>query len=174
MIVKVCGTREAQNITDLSSLEIDMIGFIFYEKSSRYIGKTPPMDVATLPQNRVGVFVNEPIPSLLEKVGLFSLDYIQLHGDESAGFCQNIKSVWPSIKIIKAFSIDDTFDFEKTQAYELYCDYFIFDTKGIKRGAIRNLGVPQLAGVDINSCFEDEPGLKNTDKVSEFVKAIKA
>ena len=57
-IIKVCGMREAQNIRDVESLQrVDMMGFIFYPKSPRYIYELP----AYLPvrARRVGVFVNE-------------------------------------------------------------------------------------------------------------------
>ena len=206
MKVKVCGTRQPSNIQALAALDVDMLGFIFYKKSSRYIGDTAPMDLSTIEQDKVGVFVNEPMPTLLELVGKFSLDYVQLHGDESPAYCQNLKSVWPSVKLIKAFSVDEAFDFASTQAYELYCDYFIFDTKGTQRGgngitfdwkllhsyqgmtpfllsggisaematAIRSLAIPQLAGVDINSCFEEEAGLKDVALVQSFVKELKS
>ena len=41
-IIKVCGMREAPNIRDVESLQkVDMIGFIFYPKSPRYIYELP-------------------------------------------------------------------------------------------------------------------------------------
>ena len=83
---------------------------------------------------KVGVFVNEEIPNVLEKVGEFHLDFIQLHGEESPEYCENIKSVWPTIKIIKAFPVGEDFDFDLTKSYEPFCDYFLFDTKGKEKG----------------------------------------
>ena len=59
MIIKVCGMREAENIREVEGLGIDLIGFIFWPKSSRYVSERP----AYLPTNckRVGVFVDEDI-----------------------------------------------------------------------------------------------------------------
>ncbi len=137
--IKVCGMREFKNIEAVAALGIDMMGFIFYKKSSRDV-ETQDVDfkkhpnVSQLNLSRVGVFVNAEISFLLEKVGAYYLNYVQLHGDESPDYCQNLKAVWPTIKIIKAFSVDDTFDFEKTKPYESFCDLFLFDTKGEKRG----------------------------------------
>ena len=131
--------RDFRNIEAVAKLPIDMIGFIFYEKSSRNVEaeaadfkKHPNLEQINL--LKVGVFVNAEISFLLEKVGAYYLNYVQLHGDESPDYCQNLKNVWPTIKIIKAFSVGNDFDFEKTKAYEPFCDLFLFDTKGEKRG----------------------------------------
>ena len=55
------------------------------------------------------------------------MDIVQLHGTESVADCQFLKE--NNIKIIKAFSVDATFDFAVLKSYELVCDYFLFDTK---------------------------------------------
>lgn len=137
LLLKVCGMREAANISAISNLEIDMIGFIFYEKSARFIKEDPTniQQVKSIDnQKTVGVFVNAQIPEVLDKLGTYELDYIQLHGDESPEYCQNLKAVWPEIQIIKAFSVDQNFDFAKTLPYQSTCSLFLFDTKGEKRG----------------------------------------
>ena len=129
--------RDAQNIEQVSQLRIDMMGFIFYEKSSRFVHKEDVPDFKNLEHlslKKVGVFVNAKTHEVLEKVGEFQLDFIQLHGDESPEYCADLKNVWPSIKIIKAFSVNEDFDFEKTKEYEEACDLFLFDTKGKNRG----------------------------------------
>ena len=78
-IIKVCGMREAPNIRDVESLQkVDMIGFIFYPKSPRYIYELP----AYLPvrARRVGVFVNEDKDVITMYADRFGLEYIQLTG----------------------------------------------------------------------------------------------
>ena len=56
---------------------------------------------------------------------------VQLHGDESVEFCENLKKNVPKgIEVIKVFSILDTFDFAVLKPFESVCDYFLFDTKG--------------------------------------------
>jgi len=57
---------------------------------------------------------------------------VQLHGDESAEFCQKIMQI--GIEVIKVFSVGDRFDFEKIRIYESVCNYFLFDTKGKEKG----------------------------------------
>lgn len=131
--------RDFRNIEAVAALPIDMMGFIFFEKSSRDVDSTAAdfkkhPNISQVNVQRVGVFVNAEISFLLEKVGEYYLNYVQLHGDESPDYCQNLKAMWPSIKIIKAFSVDANFDFANTKPYESFCDLFLFDTKGEKRG----------------------------------------
>lgn len=127
--VKICGMREVQNMLDVAALQPDFMGFIFYEKSPRYVGNDfdiPEGFPDTI--SRVGVFVNESTKQILELAERHALDYLQLHGDESV---EQVKELWNSnSKIIKVFSVDAGFDFNITKSYQPYCDYFLFDTKG--------------------------------------------
>nr|WP_091205687.1 phosphoribosylanthranilate isomerase [Flavobacterium xueshanense] len=118
------------NILEIGSLLPDYMGFIFWEKSARYFDGVIP----NLPKSikKVGVFVNAAQNEILEKIAKYDLQAIQLHGDESVEFCQelkeNVKQV--QIEIIKVFSVDNSFDFEVLKPFESICDYFLFDTKG--------------------------------------------
>lgn len=84
MIVKVCGMREPNNIRAVEQSGADWMGFIFYNRSSRYVVKPP----AYLPEQscRIGVFVNAPLSVIQTHVTMYKLDKIQLHGNESPGF----------------------------------------------------------------------------------------
>jgi phosphoribosylanthranilate isomerase len=87
MLIKICGLKYADNIEALAKLAVDMMGFIFYPKSPRYVNDM--LDSSTLkniPKNikKAGVFVNASIEEILNKQEQFQLDYIQLHGDENA------------------------------------------------------------------------------------------
>jgi phosphoribosylanthranilate isomerase len=129
MKVKICGMKYPDNILEVSSLLPDYMGFIFWEKSSRYFDGTIP----TLPGSikKVGVFVNETLPIIIQKVLKHDLQVVQLHGKESLDFCQELRSQLPKgIEIIKVFSIQDEFDFSVLKPFEEFCDYFLFDTKG--------------------------------------------
>ncbi|MFT7396404.1 MAG: phosphoribosylanthranilate isomerase [Flavobacterium sp.] len=129
MKVKICGMKYPDNILEVSSLLPDYMGFIFWEKSSRYFDGTIP----TLPGSikKVGVFVNETLPIIIQKVLKHDLQVVQLHGKESVDFCQELRSQLPKgIEIIKVFSIQDEFDFSVLKPFEEFCDYFLFDTKG--------------------------------------------
>ena len=129
MIIKVCGMRDADNIRAVEQLNIDFMGFIFWPKSSRFVSERP----AYLPTNckRVGVFVNETIEQVSHIADEYSLDYIQLHGNESPAYIQELKAKNQKPRsIIKAFNIAAPTDFEQTKAYEGIADMFLFDTKG--------------------------------------------
>ena len=200
-IIKVCGMREAENIQDVESIEgIDMLGFIFYPKSPRYVYELP----AYLPihARRVGVFVNEDKQIISMYADRFGLNYVQLHGNESPEYCRSLST--HGIKIIKAFSIANIQDLENVCNYEEVCDYFLFDTKckqyggsgsqfdwnvlrtyngktsfllsgGIDMNSIhllKRFEHPRLAGYDINSCFEVEPGKKDTKRIQKFLHKL--
>ena len=143
-ITKVCGMRNPDNITDLLKLPIDWMGLIFYEKSKRNVSNSAAEGILKVSEgkvSRVGVFVNEDIEVLMQKVAKFKLEYVQLHGKESAEYCYDVlaKSAktfgcGDDVKLIKAFSVDEAFDFAITKAYEPYVNYFLFDTKGKNPG----------------------------------------
>ncbi|MBS1680706.1 MAG: phosphoribosylanthranilate isomerase [Bacteroidetes bacterium] len=131
MKVKICGMRDPTNILEVASLAPDFMGFIFYEKSKRYVGKDfkiPELFPSVI--KKIGVFVNQSIDEIALLAKKHSLDYAQLHGNESADFCFKLKN---KIKVIKAFLIDESFDFSET---EKYCsvDYFLFDSKSTDYG----------------------------------------
>jgi len=127
--IKVCGMRDAGNITAVAELAPDFLGFIFYRQSPRFVGDDFLLPTA-LPSSvkRVGVFVGERIDVVLEKVQAHSLDYVQLHGGEDRGTCIQLKEA--GVGVIKVFSIDDSTDFREVIPFGEVVDYFLFDTKG--------------------------------------------
>ena len=135
LIIKVCGMREAANIREIEALGIDWLGLIFWPKSSRYVSERPDY----LPRNakRVGVFVNETPDKIVSISRLYSLDYIQLHGQESISDINRLRqaiadqgSATIPPQLIKAFNIATVDDLKATKPYEGIADYFLFDTKG--------------------------------------------
>ena len=129
MIIKVCGMREAENIREVEALGIDLIGFIFWPKSSRYVSQ----ELDYLPEKckRVGVFVDASIGDVMTIAEQYNLDLIQLHGQESPSYITQLRPHLPAaVKIIKALNIATATDLEATERYEGYVDYFLFDTKG--------------------------------------------
>lgn len=195
--LKVCGMRDNTNITALSEIKPDFIGFIFHKKSSRNVSEPIQTDSS---KNcfRVGVFVNETQAFIFDKIKKYHLDYVQLHGAESPEFCNDIRE--QGIKIIKAFNISDDFNFSNITSYEPLCDYFLFDAFGKRAGGngitfnwrllnkyngktafllsggidatmanqIKELKHSKFAGIDINSGFEIEPAFKNIEKIKAF------
>ena len=98
MIIKVCGMRDADNIRAVEALGIDLMGFIFWPKSSRYVSERP----AYLPTQckRVGVFVDASIEEIMQKVQDYALDYIQLHGSESPEQISHLSPLTSHLSII--------------------------------------------------------------------------
>lgn len=203
MKLKVCGMREEINILQVAALKPDYLGFIFYAKSPRFVG-----DDFEIPQylsseiERVGVFVNEDNGEVSEKVLQYDLDYVQLHGSESAEACKELKD--KGIGVIKVFSVGDDFDFVVTKPYEKVVDFFLFDTKGKYHGGNavtfdwsilkkynqsvpfflsggltpENVqGISQLKGMnlyalDVNSGVESAPGVKDVGKIKLLMERI--
>ena len=131
MKIKICGLKFESNILDLSKLEPDYMGFIFWEKSKRHVkGSTPNLSQTKI--KKTGVFVNADFEKIKDKVHIHKLEAIQLHGLESPEFCKKVKNL--GVEIIKAFSIDENFNFDILKKYDLCSDYFLFDTKGKSPG----------------------------------------
>jgi phosphoribosylanthranilate isomerase len=125
--LKICGMKYPENIQEIALLQPDYLGFIFWDKSSRKfdLNEIPKLDAKI---KKVGVFVDANLEEIQNKIKVFQLDIIQLHGNESVAFCLELKN--ENIEIIKAFSINNDFDFSQLKAYENTVDYFLFDTKG--------------------------------------------
>lgn len=199
-IIKVCGMTESDNIRAVDALGVDMIGFIFYPKSPRYIYSIP--DYLPAQAKRVGVFVNETKDNIIMYADRFDLNYIQLHGEESPDYCRNLQS--HGLHIIKSFLISLPKDLNNTIDYEGICDYYLFDTRTASYGgsgrqfdwsilqqyncktpfllsgginpysvkALKEFRHPQLAGFDINSRFETQPGIKDAQRIECFLKEL--
>ncbi len=199
-LIKVCGMRDADNIREVEESGVDWMGFIFHPKSPRAVNRVP----AYLPKKtkRVGVFVNELMENILEIASLFQLDFVQLHGDQSPCFCDEMGE--NGLKVIKAFSIGDQFPKEKVAAYHGKCDYFLFDTKTHLHGGsgkkfnwevlsdyhgetpfllsggispedvepVKAFSHPKCIGIDINSKFEISPALKDVELIKQFLEKI--
>jgi phosphoribosylanthranilate isomerase len=135
--IKVCGMRDVNNIKAVAALPIDYLGFIFYEKSPRYVSETF-QKFQTFGKFKVGVFVNADINFIHSKVIDYQLDIIQLHGKETIDYINKIKNQSPTPnpqpQIWKAFSIDENFDFKTTEPYQGLVDMFLFDTKSPQHG----------------------------------------
>jgi phosphoribosylanthranilate isomerase len=135
MKIKICGMKFPKNIQEIAALKPDFMGFIFYPKSKRFVGEDfSPKSLEKLPSTieKVAVFVNEDVNRIIEIQNKFSFDFVQLHGNETVVECEILKE--NNIKIIKAFSVDNYFNFNEVVAYQTACDYFLFDTKTPKYG----------------------------------------
>lgn len=124
--LKVCGMNK--NTAEVATLKPDYLGFIFWKPSKRYSEKALPLIPHSV--KKVGVFVDERVLIIAEKVKEYGLLLVQLHGEESPAFCDQLKKQIPHIKIVKVFSMKDDFDFAQLKHFEDVCDFYLFDTKG--------------------------------------------
>jgi len=204
--LKVCGMKFAANIAKVAELQPDYLGFIFYEKSPRFINDVSAELIKYIPEQikTVGVFVDENLEKVKEKINLHKLNAVQLHGNEPVEYCKKLKSTFGSLEVIKAFGVDEGFDFSALDAYLESVEYFLFDTKTKAHGGsgktfdwtilekytlekpyflsggidlehaqlIKEIGDSRLYALDINSRFEVEPGVKDAEKIREFVAKL--
>ncbi|WP_047446207.1 phosphoribosylanthranilate isomerase [Alistipes sp. ZOR0009] len=133
LLVKVCGITDAANAEEIAMLQPNMMGFILYPKSSRYIDFLKAKEIiALLPKGikKVAVLVNEPLHRAKQIADSRTFDILQLHGNESIEYCQSLAT---RIPIMKAFGVVDQLPAE-LEAYSRCCTYFLFDTKSENYG----------------------------------------
>jgi phosphoribosylanthranilate isomerase len=152
---------------------------------------------------RVGVFVNESLENIIRLVDRYGLDYVQLHGNEDPSLAAALKSrrtgVIKAFGIDRDFDFRETVSFIPFCEYFLFdnrstsmggsgekfdwrvlenytFNKFFFLAGGIAfedTASLKSLTHPALYGLDINSCFEIQPGIKDVYKVNEFIKTFK-
>lgn len=192
--------RDSENIRAIEQTKADLMGFIFHPKSPRFVASLP--EYMPKKQKRVGVFVNASLEQILAKAQKFSLEYIQLHGDEPPAFCSELKN--RGLKVIRAQRIANADNIIRAESYNM-ADLMIFDTKtelyggsgkkfnwqllenykgcvpfllsgGIRSDTFEEIKAffhPQFAGIDLNSGFEISPALKDVGKLNNFIEKIK-
>lgn len=132
--LKVCGMTQLSQIHELNVLGADYMGFIFYEKSPRYVlDHLSLKQIAEIPhQEKVGVFVNSGLTKIAETATEANLDIIQLHGDEDEDFILRLRSaLGATVKIIKVIRVGNQPAAELQEAVDHYspaADWLLFDT----------------------------------------------
>ncbi|MCF2219621.1 phosphoribosylanthranilate isomerase [Chryseobacterium sp. PS-8] len=132
--LKVCGLTQSDQIPKLISLQTDFLGFIFYEKSLRYVLKHLSLQQISAIEHsgKVGVFVNENPEKIVETAEKAKLNFIQLHGDEDENFITELrKKLNSEIRIIKVIRIGNQNSEELQKTINQYAqtnDYILFDT----------------------------------------------
>lgn len=193
--LKICGMKH--NPAEVAELQPDYLGFIFYHKSARSFTEAPPKLAASI--KRVGVFVDATLEDISEKIKTFQLDVVQLHGDESPEFCQALNGVeiWKVFSIRDSFDFNRLVPYEKVVAKFLFDtkgkekggNGFTFDWNVLKDYPLTKpfilsggIGLNELDSlqqilktklpiyaIDVNSQFEQRPGLKNTKQLAQFM-----
>lgn len=193
MFVKVCGITTPQQAHEISQL-VDYVGFIFHPGSPRFVSQSYP----SMKAKKVGVFVNVPLQELIQTALLEKLDSVQLHGSESPEYCAAMKEqvqVIKSFGVDADFDFDQLKAYEPYVDYFLFdtktpkhggsgkqFDWRLFKqyqgaTPFILSGGLRPESLPQiqevnhpkLTGIDLNSGFETQPGIKNLLLLKQFL-----
>lgn len=204
VLIKICGMRDADNICEVLTLTPDFMGFIFYSKSPRYVTSPEALKQIRFGQNtkKTGVFVNASEEYIMQKVELYDLQAVQLHGEETVELCSSLKN--KGLIVLKAFQIHSAEDFKNAARYNRQVDYFLFDTKTASYGgsgskfdwsllyaylgdmpfflsggigpddalAIQGINHPLFRGVDLNSRFETAPTIKDYELLQQFIKQL--
>ena len=202
-LIKICGITSLEDALIAVDAGADALGFNFYRPSSRYIEPHAAREIIEeLPDTilPVGVFVNESsegVQAIAHDAGLRAL---QLHGDESPGYCLELNDWF----VIKAFAVKEGFDETATTPYQVNAIMLDASHNKLKGGTgqvidwstarrIRDQGKPMfLAGglspenvaaairkvepyaVDSCSALESSPGKKDHSRVSAFVKVVRS
>ena len=198
MKIKICGFTNAQNANQAAMLGIDAIGLVFYNQSPRSVDvETANQIINILPPfvNRVGLFVNADSSFIDEVLCEVPLDTLQFHGDESVAECSQY-----AMPFIKALRVNQDTNIIKMadeyhQASSLLLDAFNKDTYGgtgesfdwslakvdidlpiILAGGLNPNTVAEAIkqvnpyAVDVSSGVESELGIKDIDKIKEFIQ----
>lgn len=195
MKLKICGMKYTENIQEVATLQPDYLGFIFYEKSPRFFnGKLPELPKSI---QKVGVFVNAPMNDILQKIKEHDLQVVQLHGNETPEVCEVLKIINVEVIKVFSIADDfdfkrlapyesvcdyylfdtkgqnpggngTTFNWEILKNYPSKKPFFLSGGIGLEEvNKIKQLDFP-IPALDVNSKFEIEPGLKNTQLLKEL------
>ena len=128
--VKICGIMTPAQGQQIAKLGASAIGFICVEKSPRYVTPEQIREIAmALPKetDRIGVFMNHKLETIVSTVETSGLTSVQLHGSESVEFCAEDRSALPTIELIKAFRVENAETLKSTQDYTPVVDWLLLD-----------------------------------------------
>lgn len=205
--VKICGITNAQDALWAANLGADFIGLNFSPQSPRKVSTKHAMGlIDTMPPfvSVVGVFVNEPLPSLLKLAEKIPLRIVQLHGQEDPDYCRSVRA--QKIKVIKVIRLQKPLEAADVDPYADAVDYMMFDTYSPDQAggtgatfnwdwlaAASDVAVPWfLAGglspaniaeaikkvhppiVDVCSGVEKSPTRKDYESMKQFIQTVKS
>lgn len=164
--IKVCGMTLPEQVNALDEMGVDIAGFIFYDKSPRFMrNKITPDKMKKIGGRiaKVGVFVNEDYEKLMKTVEDYRLDMVQLHGDESERFCEKVANY---VTTIKAFRLSDNDPIEwMIRPFHEGSDMYMFDTLGSGYGGTgKKFNWSLLKDININKLFFLSGGIEPGDE----------
>ena len=194
--IKLCGLSRQCDIETANELKPEYIGFVFAQKSKRYVELEKAVQLKQLLSSdiqTVGVFVDETPEVVAELLNSGVIDVVQLHGREDKAYIQRLRQHTDK-PIIKAFQIKSQQDL--TEAEHCTADYVLLDSgagtgkvfdwtvlKNIRRPYFLAGGLsPDNAGeaikllhpfaVDVSSGIETD-NLKDKEKAAAFIAAVR-
>ncbi len=204
--VKICGITNLEDARFASGALVDYLGFIFTEKSKRYIDPEKAGAIINWVEGpeKVGVFMNQPLDDVNLLAKFSGIDFVQLHGQETVEYCQLIEK--PIIKVIHVGESTIREELEaKVALYSEVAEFLLFDTqnngeyggtgKTFDWSLLKDIAGEKpffLAGgltpenvsdaidlvqpfaVDVNSGVEEEPGLKDFEKIERLMVNLKS
>ncbi|MEM9486556.1 MAG: phosphoribosylanthranilate isomerase [Cyanobacteria bacterium P01_F01_bin.116] len=129
MRIKICGLTQTNQAVEIATMGASVLGFICVKQSPRYIS---PDTIHTIAQalpavDRFGVFANASLEQVKHTVTIGQLSGVQLHGQESINYCQQIRTILPGVELIKALRIRHPNDLIQVEDYGPYVDTFLLD-----------------------------------------------
>ena len=171
--IKICGLTRTEDIEMVNEFLPDYIGFVF-AKSRRQVSAEQAKELKNKLRpaiKAVGVFVNEKPENIAEIANQGIIDLIQIHGDEDAAYCEQLRKLTqtPIIKVVRVEHEDDLAGIE-----EFDCDYYLFDTLSSKEygGTGKAFDHSLLHNKEIKKPFFVAGGL-NQDNVAAVIEVIK-
>ena len=194
MKVKICGITTLENAIKIVDAGADALGFVFYEKSPRYISASKAKEIISeLPPfvEKVGLFVNEDTDTINRISKEAGITLIQLHFDVDAEFCDKLEL--PYIKVIRAQKEEDILqDKNSYRLVDAYCEAYggagkrlnlewfkdIDCSKIILAGGLSHVNVKECISygfyaLDVSSGVEESKGIKDIKKVKAFINGAK-
>ena len=198
--IKICGITNIEDALYAIEAGADALGFVFYEKSPRYVTPLKVQRIVTaLPPlvTTVGLFVNSSADKVRQTMALTRLQVVQLHGDESPEDCR--LEPYPVIKALPVRSEESLKDAEDYPVSALLLDAWSgkqyggsgrsFDWQlakhlagkmplilagGLNAGNVA-AAIEQVRpyAVDVSSGVESSPGRKDRKKISEFIEQVR-
>ncbi len=131
MKIKVCGITRKQDAETAIELGAWALGFIFYEKSPRFVSPAQARELlaGSNPElKKVGVFVNADKATIGQTIEISGINTAQLHGDETPEFCEALKNSYPEIALIKALRPKNMNDLRSIPAFLKTCQAILIDS----------------------------------------------
>ena len=199
MRIKICGLNPIRDVQICIDLNVDFLGFVFYQKSPRNINLNEVTNLLKYKKQKssfVAVTVN-PTDEFIKNTVVKNFDYIQLHGNETYERVKEIRSM--GLKIIKTIKVREVSDINLYQKYS-EADIILFDTPGMEKSFefpknlisklpkgekyalagsvslenIENIAKSGISFCDLSSSLEIDKqiGYKDHQKIEKFIKKV--